>query len=86
MKVTFFLFSELKRKRDAYIKRLNGIYAKNLEKVEILKTWFGHTSLHTPRGGWGKEPANSCELLYLKWAGGEAHPLVPLQDLHPCHT
>ncbi|CAB4016015.1 Glutathione reductase, mitochondrial, partial [Paramuricea clavata] len=28
-------WGELKRKRDAYIKRLNGIYAKNLEKAEV---------------------------------------------------
>jgi len=27
----------LKKKRDAYIKRLNGIYAKNLEKSDILE-------------------------------------------------
>jgi hypothetical protein len=30
----------IKKKRDAYIKRLNGIYATNLEKDKVEKVCF----------------------------------------------
>ena len=41
-----FDFAMLKTKRDAYIKRLNGIYERNLQKdnVELIR---GHGIRHT---------------------------------------
>lgn len=31
----FFIFRNIKKSRDAYIKRLNGIYESNLDKVSF---------------------------------------------------
>src|SRR5437868_9239688 len=43
----------LKRKRDAYITRLNGIYERNLlnRKVELLRTHARFTTAHTLEAG-----------------------------------
>jgi glutathione reductase (NADPH) len=40
-------FARLKQARDAYIERLNGIYARNLQKREIVH--FAESELKTSR-------------------------------------
>jgi glutathione reductase (NADPH) len=63
----------LKRKRDAYIERLNGIYAGNLERrgVTLLRARATLTGQHTVSAGAGEYRAPHIVLA----TGG--HPVVP---------
>lgn len=45
MVIGVFSFREIKTKRDAYIKRLNGIYERNLDKVIPLHAGYNNSLL-----------------------------------------
>lgn len=66
-------WGELKARRDAYVKRLNGIYENNLDRrgVTLIRGWGKIVDRHTVQVG---EDLYRCERLVIATGG---RPIVP---------
>ncbi|MCH2534668.1 MAG: glutathione-disulfide reductase [Bdellovibrionales bacterium] len=75
-----FDFSKLKAKRDAYIERLNGIYAKNLNnsKVEVIEATAEFVDAKTVKAG---DKIYTAKYIVVATGGHPIKPEVPGQEL-----
>ncbi|KAI8144633.1 hypothetical protein BJV82DRAFT_607995 [Fennellomyces sp. T-0311] len=76
--VPAFNWNFLKTKRDAYIKRLNGIYERNLDndKVEHLQGWASFVGPNTVRVQQSETESYEVQAKNILIATG-SHPIIP---------